>query len=78
MKQNDIVLIIVIVFIAGVVSFFVSNALFSSTETRKADVEVVEPITQTFTEPDKRYFNDQALNPTQLIQIGNQDNRQPF
>lgn len=78
MKQNDIILIIVVVFIAAVSSFFISNALFSSSEKRKADVEVVEPITQAFAEPDRRYFNDKAVNPTQLIQIGNQDNQQPF
>jgi hypothetical protein len=78
MKQNDIILIIVVVFIAGISSFFVSNALFTSSEKRKADVEVVEPITQAFAEPDTRYFNEKAVNPTQLIQIGNQDNKQPF
>jgi len=78
MKQNDIILIIVVLFIAGIASFFVSNTLFSSSEKRKADVEVVQPITQAFAEPDKRYFNEKSVNPTQLIQIGNQDNTQPF
>jgi hypothetical protein len=78
MKQNDIILIIVVVFIAGIASFFVSNALFSSAELGKTSAEVVEPISQTFAQPDTRYFNDKAVNPTQLIQIGNQDNQQPF
>jgi hypothetical protein len=78
MKQNDIILIIVVVFIAGISSFFVSSTLFSSDELGKTSVEVVEPITQTFAQPDTRYFNDKAVNPTQLIQIGNQDNQQPF
>lgn len=78
MKQKDIILIIVVVFISGVVSFFVSNMLFASPDDRKTEVEVVTPITADFTEPDQRYFNAQSINPTKLIQIGDQANQQPF
>ena len=70
MKQKDIALIIVVVFISGVISFFVSNMLFSSPDQRKTEVEVVEPISASFTKPDARYFNKDAINPTQQIQIG--------
>lgn len=78
MKQKDIVLIIVVVFIAGVFSFFVSNAIFSSSEKRKTEVEVVGAISPEFTKPDQRYFNGDSINPTKLIQIGDQANQQPF
>lgn len=78
MKQKDIALIIVIAFISGIISFFVSGRLFSNPNNRKADVEVVEPISAEFTPIDQRYFNKNSINPTQLIQIGNQNNQQPF
>lgn len=78
MKQKDVVLIIVILFISGVMSFLISNVLFSSPEGRSAEVEVVEAITTEFNKPDDRFFNANSINPTQLIQIGDQDNLQPF
>ncbi len=78
MKQKDIVVIIVAVFISGIFSFFISNALFSSPQKRTTEVEVVEPISTDFKTPDPKYFNAQSIDPTKLIQIGNQDNQQPF
>jgi hypothetical protein len=78
MKQKDIILIIVIVFISGVFSYLVSNMLFGSTEQRQQEVEVVEAITSEFTQPDSKYFNAQSINPTQLIEIGDNQNTAPF
>lgn len=78
MKQNDIVLVIVVVFISGVSSFLLSNLLFGSPEENRVKVEVVEPISSSFSEVDTRYFNDKSINPTQLIQIGQGNNQQPF
>ncbi len=78
MKQKDIALIAVIVFVSGVISYFVSNALFASPTSLKTQVEVVEPISADFSQPDKRYFNKTAINPTQTITIGDSENQQPF
>ena len=78
MKQKDIALIIVISFISGILSFFLTNLLITNPENRQEEVEVVEPISSTFSEPATRYFNAVAINPTQLILIGNQDTQQPL
>ncbi len=78
MKQKDIALIIVIAFISGLISFFLSGLLITNSENRSEEVEVVEAISGNLTEPDARYFNAQAINPTQLIQIGDSDNQQPL
>ncbi len=79
MKQKDIALIIVIVFVSGVVSFLISNN-FISPPKHDEKAAVVEPITAEFNEPDKKYFNDQSINPTQLITIGDNAGQQqnPF
>lgn len=78
MKQKDIVLIIVIVFISGVFSLVLSNLLISSSDNRQQEVEVVEPITADFAQPSDKYFNSRSTNPTQLIQISENKNQTPF
>ncbi len=70
MKKNDIVLIVVCVFIGGIFSFVVSTQLFGS-RSKTLEVETVEKISSEFKLPDKTYFNDQSFNYTQQIQIGN-------
>jgi hypothetical protein len=78
MKQKDIALILVIVFISAIVSLFVSKAIFASPKNRQQEVDVVQPITSEFTKPDSRYFNNTAIDPTQLITIGQNANPNPF
>lgn len=78
MKQKDIAIIIAVVFVSGVLSFFISNALFASPKNLQTKVEVVDPITADFPEPDNRYFNNESVNPTQTITIGDGQNQQPF
>jgi len=77
MKQKDIALIIIIVFVSGVASFLVSNWLFGS-DKHTQKVETVEAITADFPTPDQKYFNNQSIDPTQLIQIGQSTNPNPF
>lgn len=78
MKQKDIALIVVIVIVTAFFSYFISNALFASAEMQQMEAEVVERISPDFPEPDQRYFNDDAIDPTQLIEIGDSSNPQPF
>ncbi|HET7060445.1 MAG TPA: hypothetical protein VFH99_03995 [Candidatus Saccharimonadales bacterium] len=78
MKQKDIALIIMIIAIAGVLSFFISKQIFASPKNRQQQVEVVQPITADFPKPDSNYFNSQAFDPTQTITIGQNANPDPF
>ena len=79
MKKKDFTLIIVVVFISAVVSFFVSAAIFGSPESEPQEAEVVDVITSDFTEPGDKYFNEESVNPTQLIRIGDDEgNISPF
>lgn len=78
MKQKDIVLIIVLVFISGVVSFVVSGVIFGKPGSRDQQAEVVDVITSDFSPPSNKYFNGNSVDPTQLIQIGNTNNPNPF
>jgi hypothetical protein len=78
MKQQDIALIIVIAAISGVISFFASGALFASNEMQEQTVSKIDPITAELAMPSQKYFNDKSVNPTQLVQVGDNNNDNPF
>lgn len=77
MKQQDIAVLIIIVFIAGVASFFVTN-MFITPSDAKESAETVAPITSEFILPDSEYFNVNSINPTVPIEIAPNSNGQPF
>lgn len=78
MKQKDIALIAVIAIVSAVVSFLVSGMIFAKPADRQQRAEVVDVITSDFPLPDSKYFNADAVDPTQLIQIGETNNPNPF
>lgn len=78
MKRKDLIVIGVTVFVAGLVSYFICSKFLFSGSSHNQTVEVVEAITSDFSLPDKTIFNSDAIDPTQLIQIGPNSNDQPF
>jgi hypothetical protein len=78
MKKNDIALIILIVSVSLVVSYFIVKAIVGDPKNQEVTAEVVEPITSDLTQPSNKIFNRDAINPTVVIQIGNPSNQQPF
>lgn len=78
MKQKDLALILVIGFFSLVVSLILSNLLFNTSADKTLQSAVVEPITTEFVDPDKKYFNENATNPTQTITINENNNDKPF
>jgi hypothetical protein len=78
MKQKDITLIVVIAFISAIIAFFVSNKIFVTPANRQQDVEVVDNIDPTFQLPSTKYFNSNSIDPTQISQIGVNNNQNPF
>jgi flagellar basal body-associated protein FliL len=78
MKQKDLTLILVMVFVSAVVSLLVSRWIFASPQNRNQTAEKVDSIGAEFTAPSRKYFNVNSVNPTQQIQIGNNSNPNPF
>jgi hypothetical protein len=78
MKQKDIILIVGVVILTGVVSYFLANLLIAPPKDRKEKVEVVEAISSDFEKPDSKYFNSGSIDPTQPITIGDNNNPKPF
>lgn len=78
MKQKDLILIGVIVFISAIVSLFVSKAIFVPPKNRQQQVEVVQAITTDFPQPNTTYFNSSAFDPTKSITVVQNSNTDPF
>lgn len=78
MKKNDIALIVLIVSISLVVSYFIVKAIIGNPKGQQTTAEVVEPIKPDLVQPSNKIFNRDAINPTVVIQIGNPSNQQPF
>lgn len=83
MEKKNIFPLIVIAIIAIVISSIVSKAIFNPTKGRNLTAPVVQKIDSNFpaVQNDSQYqafFNNQALDPTQLIQIGTSQNSTPF
>ncbi|MEK7594134.1 MAG: hypothetical protein AAB436_00665 [Patescibacteria group bacterium] len=78
MKQKDLILIVIIVFLSAIISFFVSTSLIVPPKNKQQKAEDVQAITSNFPQPDKNYFNDEAFDPTKLITIGQTGNADPF
>jgi hypothetical protein len=78
MKQKDIALIAVVVFISAIVSLFVSKAVFGNPTAANKQAEVVSPITADFSKPDPQYFNSRSIDPTKTITIQQSTTTDPF
>ena len=78
MKRKDFLLIAVVIIISTMFALLLSSLVIGSPQDNQQQVEVVQEITSDFPTPDKRYFNDKAINPTKLITIGDNANPNPF
>jgi len=78
MKQKDLAMIIIVAAISGMISFALSHFIFSSPAQRQQSVAVVDAITTQFTTPDPKFFNLQSINPAKLIEVGSNNNDNPF
>ena len=78
MKQTDIAMLILIVSITLLISYFLGNALLVGDTARSTEVETVEAISSEFAQPDEDIFNEDAINLTQTIIIGETESTDPF
>lgn len=80
MKKNDLALIIFVVAVTAIITYFAAQAIVfgGSKEGETVEVETAEVIQTTVATPDPKVFNSDAINPTVKIEIGNIDKKQPF
>ena len=78
MKKNDLALIILLVSLTLVGSYFALNAIIGDPKANTQTVERVPAISSEVPEPSKDVFNEKAIDPAVVIEIGNPSNQQPF
>ena len=78
MKKSDWAMIVLIVAIAGIASYFAASALLPDPTKNPQTVPTAEPITAEVSEPSEKIFNENAINPTVRVTIGDQNVRPPF
>lgn len=78
MKQKDVSLILITVFIGVVLALVLSRWIFATPKDRQQAVEVVDVISSEFSLPPSKYFNSQSVNPTQEIRPVPGANPNPF
>lgn len=78
MKSKDWQLVGMVVVVVAVITFAIATLLFGGKNTKVLKVEVVSPISSDFPLPNTKYFNEDSLNPTLEIKIGEDGNTTPF
>lgn len=78
MKKNEIALLILIIGISVGAAYMVGQAVFGKATTKPVDVETATLITATIEYPSETIFNENAINPTVPVRIGDPSNQQPF
>ena len=64
MKRDDIAVLITVAFFSMIAAFIISNKVFVTDKQRQQQVDMADVIRPDFPLPDKRFFNDSAINPT--------------
>lgn len=70
MKKTDIAMIILIASLSIIGAFFATNALMGEAAGEEAMVKTADPITAEITPPNPKIFNENAINPTVEVQVG--------
>lgn len=77
-KSKDIATLLLFVGVSAVLSYVLSNTLFSSGKSLKTKVQVVQSISSDFSYQDKPYFTNNPLNPTKDITVSSNNNQKPL
>ncbi len=78
MKKNEVALLVLIVGIVGLITYYALNSALAGLKPKAVSVDIADPISETLVEPNKDIFKPGAYNPTVKVNIGDQSNEQPF
>lgn len=70
MNKNQISILVLIVAIVGLASYFTGSALLGDKVSKPVTVPTVEPLSTEIVKPDPTVFTTDAINPTVPIAIG--------
>jgi len=77
MKRTDLAMIVFIAAASAGIAYFVASSLLGNMTEQAVKVKTVDPITSTVETPDKKIFNENAINPSVEVNINNTDPTTP-
>lgn len=78
MKRNEVALLLVVVGLVVMATYFLLNSLIGDSALKEVSVSSMDPISESVQDPSKAVFNDKSINPAVKVTIGNQSNQKPF
>ncbi len=78
MKKNEIAFLILVIAVSVGIAYAVGQSIFGNATTKPVDVETATEISSQIETPSDQIFNDNAINPTVPVKIGDPSNQQPF
>lgn len=78
MKKSDIAMIILIVSISVLVSYFVAKGVLGDVANQSVKVKTTEAISAELADPSPSVFNKDAINPTVEVTIGGASDASPL
>lgn len=78
MKKNDLAALILIASVSLMIAWSVASSLIGEPKKSAQKVKTIEVISEQVESPDKRIFNDKAINPTVERSIGKSSDSLPF
>lgn len=71
MKRTDLAMIVFIAAVSAGIAYFVATSLFGSMTSQTAKVKTIDLISSEVATPDKKIFNENAINPSVEVNINN-------
>ena len=72
MKNSDIAALILIASLSMLIAYFIADAVIGKPSSESVKVKTIAPITAEVATPDSSIFNEDAINPTVEVVIGDQ------
>lgn len=78
MKKSDYAILILIIGISLLVAYLLASSIFGDSSSQPVEIKTAQRITTQVEEPNPEIFNDQAINPSVEIKIGDSADKSPF
>ncbi len=78
MKKSDIAMVVFVVGIVGLATYFLTDIFLSTPEKSPQTITAAERFSDNVVKPDRAVFNDRGINPTVESNIGSTGGNLPF
>jgi len=77
MKRSDLAMIVLIAAASAGIAYFIASSVLGNMTEQAVKVKTIDSITSTVETPDKKIFNENAINPSVEVNINNTEEDKP-